>query len=513
MRFSERLIERRVEHLDLIGDHHYAVRLVQQIRFPRLAQDSDEARILVPVGYFRKSFLPDLDVKDSSGRSLEVLSRPDRSSVTAELFVESWRHKLLDHHPARPSTDAVFKLMVADVADVVNAMPTDPASDADDIPSDALEAIGKLKGRLARLEEFTPDWRVRSLCRRVRFESSFWEQLRAFATTRLIIAACTAKPGEAEVFTATYSDHFDYHLTSRKYLLPVYEWLGWVATGINRRTANVGNARSLWVVHATPDGVDPVRCFWDDDSDRNDTRTHASSAANRAVAARYTEKRIESSEPRSLVLEVQIAPSAAITGAIALSFIIALVSTYIYQTPGLTGIVATGGIDGDVELGQDTLVSLASAFAAVPAAVAGALAFAGPTFVRRLSRGPRTLLAFLAFVSTILAILISLRRVDGFIEATSLALSVYSYVCFCIFAYIKLGPRWRNQPHSRWKRMTRGASPRECRDKQIFWARLGAMALVVTTVVYVRVVVHLHSSRILSDDFPHNIFKSLWINI
>jgi hypothetical protein len=102
-------IERRVEHLELVDDYHYAATVTQQFtipvleseqrvdRWPALARTRVGAIVstatsarppatasnliqsrIVPIGWFDKDRLPDIGVTSGAGVALPVLTREDQ---------------------------------------------------------------------------------------------------------------------------------------------------------------------------------------------------------------------------------------------------------------------------------------------------------------------------------------------------------------------------------------------------------------------------------------------------
>jgi len=87
--------ERRTEYIQLKDDHHYGVRVVQQLTVPTHADhgsDSVEQELLVPLGEFAKDRLPDLTVTAPDGQLLPVLGRAARGEAVATLYTSRWPH-------------------------------------------------------------------------------------------------------------------------------------------------------------------------------------------------------------------------------------------------------------------------------------------------------------------------------------------------------------------------------------------------------------------------------------
>ena len=209
---------------------------------------------------------------------------------------------------------------------------------------------------------------------------------------------------------------------------------------IFRTVANVGQAASFWVVQTIPDGVEPLRAFWNDAQEVSPNPRVVTVSADRVVASRYMDYEAQQGA-HELTTEMQMAPSAAVGTATLLAVLLWFVATYIYQ--GIPDIAT----DSDQ---RANLIALGSLFAAVPAAVAGVLAYAGRPFARRVSRGPRLVLSALAAQAGFVAIVIGLKNVNKtLVETSSLLLLTFAFAAAGILGYIQFGPRWRKSDRSR----------------------------------------------------------------
>lgn len=490
-------IERRVEDIDLKDDHHYAVSVTQQVIIPTHGgQDHGLQKVLVPVGYFSKSLLPDLRVARDDGAELPVASRADRGKITAIIVASPWEHLVLGAMPQgqQDTAQAMWTIVQSYLADIATEQPTE----AQVLYNELRALIGEWSKSPALTTE------ARAAANALAYRPQFWTTIEALVETRLIVATMRATPGDPCVITCNYTERFDYVKHGEmEWLVRLLQWLGWLAYGITRRTANIGRTRSLWVLQSLPSGVEPIRSYWEDRATSSIDDVTLIAESDRTLANRYDEPIAADERPPSLVLDAQMAASAAVAVAALLSVFLLCVTTYIYQAPKLFS-SDTGGVE------QTNFITLAGVFAGIPAAVGAALAYNGQTFVRRLSRGPRLILALLSVQAAALAVLICLKRATHAIEVSALVLSVYSFAAAGVFGFIWLGPRWRKNQRSRLKWLTGAASPLDCQRRQ---RRLAAGFLVTwlfVVLVFARSQTVLRYAHFFTRHFPGNVWHAWW---
>jgi hypothetical protein len=489
-------VERRLESLDLKDDHHYAVTVTQQLTIPLHLLDEaiEPARdLLIPLGQFRKSRLPDLRLVDADGSVLPVLTRAARGKVIAILFMSGWRGTYLAEVPDAERSDAliIWDAVQQQVEQVVTSL-RDPAR----------QVIRDLE---AFLREFRTNYLVSTSIRKavggIVDKLDFWEELSALAESTLLIGQLHGVPGRTYVVSIEYTERFSYdNQLAANLIHKILAWMGWIGVPIYRAVANVGQAGSLWVIQSTPSGVEPLRVYWRDRRHDPVDKGTLSVEIDRVVAARYQETNLASVAPE-LIVELQIAPSPAVGTAMALALFLLFVATYIYQ--GLPE------LPNDPEQ-RAIIVGLASVFAAVPAAVAGALAYGGQPFVRRLSRGPRVFLALLAGQAAFLSLVVSLKGLAILVETSAYILSVYAVAMIGIFGYVQLGPRWRKNDRSRIPATTKDSSPARCRQKQVWSAIAFGLLWTLAIVVFARCQDVLQHEHVFTAEFPGNIWNAWW---
>lgn len=499
-----RYIQRRVETFRLVDDHHYAVAVTQQFTVAgHGSMGTSEHPLMIPVGFFAKERLADLRVHGPDGTILPVLSRWERASVTAVIFSQPFEHQLKRRVPAEHHD--IVRAVVQTIQNRVAKLTDETPDAAKRIADDLLAALRTD----ARNRKFPRS--VRKALRWLTYDKGFTSGLRAFQKVRLIIALMRGEVDQTYTIEAHYTERFNYELELRRIFAPrrIREWgprlvrlflvqLGWVTVEIRQDAANFGRALSHWIVQSVPTGVEPVRQYWDDRGDLAELLVDETVENDRAITARYAEP-VKPGQDRTLILEVQMAPSAAVLSAALLALALCAVATFIFQSN-------LARHQTDI---KDSLIALATIFAAVPAAITGALAYQGQTFVRRVSRGPRLALALLSLQAAILAIEISLKRVTVFTAHLSLVLAVYSYVVFWIFVYIQFGPRFRKSIHCRVRWIVGKFSPRRCAELQVRWATLAIVLLALTGVEFAHLEEALRHVHFFAPDFPENIWKGV----
>jgi hypothetical protein len=512
-------VQRRVENLDLADDHHYSVTVTQQFVPPRHAEASsapEECELLVPLGEFSKDRMPDLQVAASDGSTLPLLSRSERGWVGANLFSAEWAKVFYEGLPAN------------DLAGAEEIWGKAWVMIAEAITGSKVQAEVRLELLKRNLEQWTSDPRyspnLQLATVRMLSNEEFWIDLYALAETRLLMAKLRGFPGRAYTVTVRYTERFAYRgyaKTSFSHLVRRgLAWLGLISLPIVRPVANIGQAASLWIVQSVPEGVEAVRCYWKRELHSNAVPEPVSVEVSRAVAAKHMAPG-EDPEKDFLFLDVQISPSTALVATIGLAILLLFVATYVYQAiPAAEGATHPAGdtilvgfntaAGGPSDTDRSLLVGLGSIFAAIPAAITGALAYRGETFVRRISRGPRTLLALLSVQAAFFAVVISLKDLGDLAEGTAYVLSIYSLAIIGIFGFIQLGPRWRKNALSRKKSATVQISPVECRKKQIRDAVVLLASWTIVVIVFARCQKVLQHDHFFTADFPRNVWDAWW---
>lgn len=494
-------VERRVEELALKDDHFYAVTVSQQFtvpfHLPAERHQPVERELLIPIGQHVKTRQPDLRVIGPDGLRLPVLGREARGKAIAIVFTSGWEDVFFETVLPRDEHDArvIWEFVQQQSALVVSASSKEGA-----------QTIARLRAFLERVARNpTVPAGIAEGAHRICNADEFWSESAALATSSVRLARMRGVPGRTYVVTVEHTERFSYHEYGKGLLTGFLGWLGWVSVPIYRRVANIGQAASLWIVQSMPEGVEPLRFYWEDRSDQARDSEAIAVERDRVVAGRHAD-RTTSRPPgeQVLMLDVQIAPSASFTSAIALGAFLVFVSSYVYQqVPDIVG-------HGTVSAQQTTLVALASVFAAVPATIAGALAYGGQAFARRMTRGPRALLAVLAGLAAFLSIVIGLKKSDPLVEDTSYVLSVYCVFLIGAFGWIQLGPRWRKNGRSRWDKSTSDASPVDCRNRQRYAALAYGLFLLFAVVVFAHCQAVLQHQRVFTDAFPGNIWHAWW---
>jgi hypothetical protein len=516
-----RYVERRAESLDLVDDHHYGVAVTQQVLVPFHgdAQDPAERELLIPLGQFSKDRLPNLRVQSPDGANLPLLSRNERATLGAQLFSAEWGRDFFQELPegeqaaANTLWNAVLKLVGRAVAG--------SKRDAEI----ALETLEQTLGSWHQAPEVPESIRLAALA--LQSNEAAWVALNALTETRLLTARMRGVPGRTYQVTVTYTERFAYRgyatsWSSRNLMRRGLAWLGLITIPIARNVANVGQAASLWIVQSMPEGVEALRYYWKRDRHRKTPDDPVSVEVTRTVASSHP---IPGREYQyGLMLDAQIAPSTALVALVGLAALLLLVSTYVYQAiPTITGsdpAIAHANFMGmhiSAQVGKPStdkdrvlLVGLGSIFAAIPAAIAGALAYRGQTFTRRISRGPRALVALLSVLAAVFAVVVSLKGLGDLAEAVAYALSIYSLWLIGIAGYIQWGPRWRKHEKSRWKSTTSEASPIGCRRNQ-FWSAFGFLLFwTFVVVVFARCQAVLQERHFFTSEFPGNIWRAWW---
>ena len=531
-----RHIERRIEEVKVVDDLHYAATVTQQFTVPFLNKNKrTEARsdkhLLVPLGWFVKDRLPDIQVLDENNSLLPFLRRRDQGIIGAILFTSEWepvlfadRSKNFQNH-----TQAIWNTMLGHIERIV----TSSRESAQLLIYNLRQLLGECKTS----QTFSPD--IRSFASFVLRNNQFWLSLKTLAEVRLLVTQMRGRPGKTYVVTIKYTERLPARpprppaarhlarqeafrnpaITIRRVVRRSLVWLGAGSTGIARKANNLGQAASLWIIFAMPEGVEPVRCFWS--STRADVPSENKISNNivnslditKAAAGKYHEP---GHPPKidELVLDVQIEPSSAITSAAGLAFLLYIVGAYVYKAMPQLRLeqiaheqLAHKHIYQPSSDYTTRLVGIGAILAATPAAIAGALAYRGHTFVRTISRGPRIMLSLLSALGASLAVVLSLHGPGSFAEVLAFILSVYSLGITGVFLFIRFGPRWRKSERSRRRLVTEKASPNKCRQRQAYQALaclLPWMALALSIAVSQAA---LQREHVFGRHFPQNVWR------
>jgi len=526
LKHPQHYIERRVETLELVTDHFYRVTVRQQFTLPFHNDPTDRAirELFVPLGEFSKSRLPDLMVRGPDGSVLPLLSRHDRAKIVAIIFTVAWETLFFGDLKQRQSDDpelkqaeTVWDLVYRGVALVV----INPQMAA-------VEQVTQLYRALIEISRGSAAEPIRGGVRRLIASQQFWVDLLRLARSRSLIAQLCGRPGRTYVVETTYSERFDYTREGKTSLGDaLLAWLGISSVSIYRRAANYEKAQSLWVIATLPEGVEPVRFFWNAerdlpcdpdgeavDSDRAvvghftgavDVSRHRDHADSDALPVDGIDGKLPltsasvSGPDSGTVLDVQIGQSPTIVLSISLALFILFVSTYTYQRiPDLQANETT----------RNAVVAIAGLFSAIPAALAGGLAFRGQDFAVRMSRGPRILLTALACLTALLAAMVSLRDVGTLTEWTAFSTSVYCVLVIGVLGHIQLGPRWRIGERSRRPNKTDRASPAECQR----WQRRHAYVFLgIWPMVPVRITRFAFHYQGLSRKYVEGLLVLVWL--
>ena len=498
-----RYIERRVEHLDLPDDYHYGVRVTQQLVIPRHGNGAEEDPgthdLLVPLGQFSKDRMPGLRVIGPDGLVLPLLSRMERGYVGATLFITRWQGRFFKELPDEALIDAQ-QLWRVDLHFAVGQIVMTSKNESN-------LQVYRLRRYLAeRSREDGIDGALRKFILAILDEEELWRDLNALAETRLLVAKMRGEPGRTYIVTIEYTERFHYRdisKTSPSHIVSVgLEWLGLVGMQIARSVANLGQTASLWIVQSVPDGAEALRYYWEREKDIVRPLEPISVESTRAVVSRRQEGD-EPSENDLLLLDVQLSPSSAIAATIALAALLLVVSTYVFQA--LPDLRSQPNSEE-----RAILVGLGSIFSAVPAGIAGALAYRGQTFVRRASRGPRVLVAILSAQAAFFAAVVSLKNLSDLSEGVAYVLSIYSLFIIGIFGFIQLGPRWRKNERSRRKSATDVTPPNECRTNQIRQALVFLLIWTIVVLAFARSQSVLQHAHFFTPDFPGNVWRAWW---
>jgi hypothetical protein len=277
---------------------------------------------------------------------------------------------------------------------------------------------------------------------------------------------------------------------------------------------NLGYAATFWTVFSMPDGVESLRAYWR--SARGVALPEdivSVDISKTALGKHHTHG--QAVELDIQYLDMQIAPSSAMLGAAGLALLLFFVGGYVYKAmPQLTlehnrlGQEKLLTVQSDYANG---LIGLGTILAAIPATIAGALAYRGHTFVRRASRGPRVLLTTLAGEAALLAVVMGLHGPGEFAEQLAYLLSITALVAAGIFLYIRFGWRWRRTERSRRPVKTKAQSPNVCRRRQANYATrfLVLWLTLVFAIAWTQSV--MQTRHIFWESFPEDVWNA-WLN-
>jgi hypothetical protein len=512
-------VERRVEHLELVDDYHYAAKVTQQLTIPpvpgeeqnlgprshwwyRAAKVESEATPvrLVPLGFFGKERLPDIQVGDDSGRALPVITREDQGRVAAYLFSDGWKDKAFKSVPAESHAAAAPLWVVVETA-VERTVSSAPAG--------AYIVIYRLRRFLeVQVEKASMADDVKGFVRDLVANDEFWASLGRLARSRLLVVCMHATLDETYVITSRYTERFNYDvLRPTKFLGKVargiqwlLRWLGLAGLLVGREASNIGQAASLWVIFTAPDGLEPVRCFW-----RSKAREPAYEEISVDISRAAVGNHVTSPQDTRLdatILDLQVDPSPAVATTILLASVLFVIGFYMYKE--------SLHIAGLAPEERSLLVALATLFAGIPTGVIGALAYRNNSIVRKANNGPRFLLVLLTVLATALTLAIGLHQPRALTEDLGFSLMIFSFVIFGVFVGIRFAPRWRRNERSRRPRKTRATSPWRCRLNQISFAFVALVVWLRCTWIVGKAAVLLHRQHIFGQgNFPKVVWHAL----
>ncbi len=513
--------ERRIEEAELVDDLHYAMTVTQQFTVPFLdnakkKEDRTNRRLLIPLGWFPKYRLPDILVQDEAGSTLPFLRRKEQGEIGATLFIGRWKLAFFTDMSLGDGAKvhAIWELIQTSVERVITS---------------ERRAAQRVMYRLRRflweqhkLSSASPD--VSCFLLTILTSEEFWLSLATLMEVRLLFTQMWGRPGCTYIVSVKYTERIPFRplfsrdrrpahqdsevgadyceddetgftFTTRRAIRRSLGWFGVGSIGIVRPAINLRQAASLWTIFIVPEGVEPVRCFWRSDKNKKPVKKNLSIEhsisvdATKAAAGKHHEHG-QTIRPDVLALDTQIAPSSAVTSAAGLAALLFLVGAYAYK--GVSQVV------------------IGTFLAATPATIAGALAYRGHTFVRRISRGPRVMLALLSAQGALLAIVVSFHNRGAFTEVLAYILSLYSLSITGVFLFIRFGPRWRKNERSRWRWITQKTSPRRCRQWQAYLAVGYLFLWLLGVIVVARSEFVLQHGHIFSSQFPKNVSHAWW---
>jgi hypothetical protein len=440
--------------------------------------------------------LPELSVTDSNGSLLPVLTRQDQGRVGAYLFSIRWKQVALAGVPANSeafvSANQIWATLEWAVERVVTSRPRGAFV--------VIYRLWQLLDHRQRQENINRELRCFLLT--LLANDDLWDSLAHLARSRLLFARMPAAVEETHVVTISYTEPFIYTSPPPKNPLRaalrrmrrILGWLGMTSVPFTRIASNLGQAAGLWIIYTVPDGLEPVRCFWKsqasmpvygagtndvkdavagpdisaDEMDISDYKEISVDITKGVVGKHVSRARNASPSQDVTVLDIQPEPSPAFTTTVLLGSLLWAVGYNVYRWPHIAD--------------KTAFIELTSLFSAIPAAIAGALAYRGHSLVRHVSRGPSRLLAILTVLAAFLTLAVGLNHINDHIpELLGGTLSIYSVGVTGVFIAVRFGPRWRRSAQSRWKRVTEHTTPAKCRFFQTGFATISLVVWLCLT--------------------------------
>jgi hypothetical protein len=484
-----RYFERRIEHAAVMDDRHYAMTVTQQFTVPlRHGESITDARtehpLLVPLGWFAKDRLPNIEVLAEDGSTLPFLKRRDQGKAGAALFAGEWKPTFFSDlcEGSEEEAKLIWKLI------------RECAEQALTSTRKGAQVVVYSLRQLLREQSINKNASrgMRCFLLAILAEDEFWSAFKTLAEVRLLFTRMSCLPGRTYVVTIKYVERFEDRLppprairdrarwyrrrgggvTVRRVTRGVLGWFGVSNIGLTRKAINLGQAASFWTIFSTPEGVEPIRCFWRTTRGEVLHEDIVSIDSTKAALGKHHTNG-QPVAPDVLMLDVQIAPSSAILSAAVLAILLFLVGFFVYKAmPRLACEHKYAFCDLNAHNGDylSSLLGIGTILAATPAAIGGALAYRGHTFVRRASRGPRIMLSLLSAEAALLAVVMGVHGPGELAEDLAYVLSVSALATAGIFMYIRFGWRWRRNERSRRPLKTKGKSPSDCRRKQALYA-------------------------------------------
>jgi hypothetical protein len=315
----QRYLQRRIEQVDLVGDRFYQVNVSLQVTIPNHNDREGESpkQLYVPLGSYKKSRLPDVVAVGPDGTRLPILSHRDRTYIIASIFEGIWIRDLSTNLSTQypEAIDAVLELFDEYLYPIISE-PPEPAE----------IARGALYRRLDQVASAAPV-EVRQRVREVFKSPDLTSTLVSFTESAQLLTEMTGVPGRTYIISVQYSEQLPYEWCGKRSLSTslraIPAALGMTYTSIIRETANRYYPQSFYAVASLPPGIEPIRYFWNEDSDTPmPLERHRADGQIAVVSCRYDTDAGSVSQIRSqdldANLDVQIMPSASMIVAIAL---------------------------------------------------------------------------------------------------------------------------------------------------------------------------------------------------
>lgn len=525
MQEAHRFVERRTEQIEFVGDSFWHVQSRLQVHVPFHHQPANgngtngtEANIVLPLGTFSKARYPDLVVTGPTGERLPTLARANRAYVTASILVATRLQPIV--RAFDDSFERERKILVLFLSRQIGRI---CVSDEQTSRESILECRAYLQAFLEVREApllpgFSLD-RARQLADRILKDQRFFDTLALLASRTPLYVHASMHPGRSHEVTISYSERFAYVRRpafgvpilgrSRDRIIRSLVWFGLTSAAVIRECPNADNCESFYLTVSCPEGTEPVRFFWEHEQAETANREEIIDC-DRATVANYSGEQSKSAERQFRAsLDIQIQPSAGILSALILSMALWMVTLYVYQRmPQMLAFKKPNPPAGFDSL-KDGFNSTAALLAGAPAALLGAFAYRGASFARRLSRGLRMVLYLEASSSLFLAAMLPLRDLDQLTESVALVSSCLALLAWLVLAHVQLGPRFRHSDSSRIKRWTNGLSHRSCQSWQRRCAAFFVVAVLLVVPSFARIAYALQSQRILTPQFPGNVWRAL----